>query len=560
MTSIGHFSILSETIHNPSICTLIMTLQSSKDNPWTVDRFCQLWKNSDMPSRHPRFHLVASKEEDGYFVPAPSKQPKSRTDHRDSTSTVNVEMHVSESLPPRIPRLDIIQRIQRLQTDRWDLSEKLWHVDLVPWIEAGSAGTGNSTTPTKNEDNTNPTVTSSGSSSSSSEMGESLLFFRGHHVLADGASIGAALMDLADEAAQLRGMIVAELKKRGLLDAPWWKQMLQQLLFLFWFLTGSVQAIWYHVQLLLVSWWYSNPWTLLEQMHTQKEQADRTVSFSEVGSVEQAKWVARTLAGRRATLNDVFCAAVSKALAKQLEWHRQRFSVPTNEQQVASTTSSGILVPKSPISVLPRMKHIQLGVPVHLKGGLIMPGESVGNSLGAFSVCVPCEDGNDGKDHSSQQRLQQVHKELDWVKKRPGAFLSHYLAKLSTWFPQSWIRYAFTRSHGSTCVVTNVRVLDRLIHFDGSPVLSMYGFVPLPPGVPIGVVVGSYNGQVHLTVTAQPWAVPNADQFLSWILEEYVHLVQEATLVQIDKDAAAAADKNHTIAAAATTTRNDMQI
>ena len=52
----------------------------------------------------------------------------------------------------------------------------------------------------------------------------------------------------------------------------------------------------------------------------------------------------------------------------------------------------------------------------------------------------------------------------------------------------------------------------------------MYGFVPLPPGVPIGVVVMSYAGNVNLTLTAEPWAVPDPDMFLSWILEEYLRL------------------------------------
>ena len=57
---------------------------------------------------------------------------------------------------------------------------------------------------------------------------------------------------------------------------------------------------------------------------------------------------------------------------------------------------------------------------------------------------------------------------------------------------------------------------------------SIDGFVPLAPGIPIGVIVGSYNGTVQLTVTAQPWAVPDADRFLTWIMEEYLDLVQAA--------------------------------
>ena len=56
----------------------------------------------------------------------------------------------------------------------------------------------------------------------------------------------------------------------------------------------------------------------------------------------------------------------------------------------------------------------------------------------------------------------------------------------------------------------------------------MAGFLPLPPGIPVGVVVMSYAGVVSLTVTAQPWAVPDADQFLVWMLEEYQRLLRES--------------------------------
>ena len=165
--------------------------------------------------------------------------------------------------------------------------------------------------------------------------------------------------------------------------------------------------------------------------------------------------------------------------------------------------------------------------------------ESVSNSIGAFCVRVPCEEvqGGKGSSETGKARLQKVHKELDKVKKRPTAFVGHYVAKIATQvLPASWVAWSYSRVHGgASCVVTNVRGLDRQIHMDGSPVLSMYGFVPLPPRIPIGVVVSSYNGKVHLTMSAQPWAVPDADQFLSWILDEYLLLVQEAKLVATTK-------------------------
>jgi hypothetical protein len=40
--------------------------------------------------------------------------------------------------------------------------------------------------------------------------------------------------------------------------------------------------------------------------------------------------------------------------------------------------------------------------------------------------------------------------------------------------------------------------------------------------------VSSYASDLGLTVTAEAWAVPNADLFLQWVLEEYLELVRAA--------------------------------
>jgi hypothetical protein len=62
---------------------------------------------------------------------------------------------------------------------------------------------------------------------------------------------------------------------------------------------------------------------------------------------------------------------------------------------------------------------------------------------------------------------------------------------------------------------------------------SAAGFLPLPPGIPIGVVVQSYAGAVSRTVNAEKWAVPDADKFLGWVLEECGRLHVEAS--KLDK-------------------------
>jgi hypothetical protein len=52
------------------------------------------------------------------------------------------------------------------------------------------------------------------------------------------------------------------------------------------------------------------------------------------------------------------------------------------------------------------------------------------------------------------------------------------------------------------------------------------------------VAVSSYAGNVTLSVAAEPWAVPDADLFLLWVVEEYQSLLRQATVEQRERDAA----------------------
>jgi len=80
-------------------------------------------------------------------------------------------------------------------------------------------------------------------------------------------------------------------------------------------------------------------------------------------------------------------------------------------------------------------------------------------------------------------------------------------------------------------VVSNVCVHNRKLHISGMTLESAAGFLPLPPGIPIGVVLQSYAGVVSLTENAKTkrWAVPDADKFLGWVLDEYGRLYEEAS-------------------------------
>jgi hypothetical protein len=484
MTSIGHFSMISETAFNPSIVTFFIKLSGP---PMTLPDFAKLWQTREMDQRHERFHQAVSETHPGHFeaIPLePEQDPVSR--------------HLSDTIFPS-SRQDLQARIQTTQTSRWNLSNELWHIYIA----------------------------------SSLEKRESLLLFRGHHALADGASMGAALMDLSDEAAILQSQI------RTLLDArkikararTWWQKVFRSLGQLWWLFSGSIRAVCYQGELLLRAWWNPSPWKQIEAASNSsnvatQDEADvplRNISMTTAAPVDQVKWVAQMLSqdsGRKITVNDVFCSCVTAALAKQFQYHRQRMLILA---EVAGDKST---------QPLPPIERFHVTIPVHLRGGIVLPGESVGNRLGAFTARLPGE-----IDHAitltATERLRTVHDELAFIKSTPAALVSHLLAKVlstaSRVLPSTWTSAAFAASSAnSSCVVTNTRGPPQPVHMAGRKVEAIQGFIPLPPGIPIGVVVSSYASDLGLTVTAEAWAVPNADLFLQWVLEEYLELVRAA--------------------------------
>ena len=137
--------------------------------------------------------------------------------------------------------------------------------------------------------------------------------------------------------------------------------------------------------------------------------------------------------------------------------------------------------------------------------------------------------------------LVRVHESLSRSKGGPAPLVSHHLARFcSDHLPDGVTRSMFRRANANAAVVvSNVRAHDRKLHISGMTLESAAGFLPLPPGIPIGVVVQSYAGVVSLTVNAERWAVPDADKFLGWVLDEYGRLYEEASKLDNKKRAVA---------------------
>ena len=506
MTSIGRFSLKTETETNPSVPTFFLALSSSPSNNsdeskiMTVPEFISTWYQRNMPSLHPRFHYKLSSTHDGHFEPI--------DDVHD-----NVSKHVIETLPMNVYREDLKRRIETLVSTSLDVKEKLWFLQ----ISSGDMGSSGAISKQRVEQIKKERESSSGNRTS--PLKESVLLFKCHHSMGDAVSLMTALADLTDEAQEIKEMIKREMKRRKdkIKNMRWWKKLLKVVQTLIWFLFGSIQVLLNHMYLVATT--RQNPFLeVLGGSSSDELSCGRSISWCDVAPVEEVKLVAKKIGGKATTINDIFVSCVSAAIARQIAEHRRNQVKPTSD------------VGRN--NILHKMNVV---IPAHLAGGIIPPGMEIGNLIGAFISRVPCEMENTSL---ASERLVKVHHSLDRSKRSPAPIVSYYLAKfISQWLPETLAVPIFHRSSANAAVaITNNRSLFKeKVHINGKRIEASAGFLPLPPNIPVGVVVSSYGGICSLSVTAEKWAVPDADKFLTWVLDEYKLLCTEASLKEQTK-------------------------
>lgn len=511
MTSVGHFSLASQTPNNPSVASFFMTMVGEKPG-FTSRDFQELWEERGIPERHPRFHYKISETNQGYF------EPEATNDH------------VKNTFFPFLYRKEIQNRVKALQTEPLNVHDKTWEVQIASTGPVGTSG------------GSPANIAASNSHGDPKDLVESVLFFRGHHALGDGVSLFTAIMDLCDEAEEFRDLIKLELKKRfgrkrgvSILG-----KFVGQLKKFVQFCIGCLQAVYYQGKLYLGAMLESNAlkqihkWSLEDEvLEDETTTPKRSISYGMAAPVDEVKWVAQTLIGKKATVNDVFVSCVSAAVARQIAAHRRRLEVLSDV--AAEAKDEKVKKRHAARRQLALMRNMNIVMPVHLYGGVMLPGQSLGNRIGAMVARVP------GEDQECTERLEKVHKTLYSLKQTPTPLLSYMLVRLTsavsgTFLPDSWTQYLFSKANANAvAVVSNVRGPPKPLHIKGRLISSVHGFVPLPPGIPIGIVVSSYAGNVKLSLSAEPWAVPDGDQFLVYVLEEYQSLLRRAKLKAISE-------------------------
>mmetsp|Transcript_27793 Transcript_27793/g.62309 ORF Transcript_27793/g.62309 Transcript_27793/m.62309 type:complete len:631 (-) Transcript_27793:61-1953(-) len=560
MTSVGRFSLTSQTEANPSVPVFFLALSSgsqankrkqldergTRGGGFRVDDFEDAWMKNGMPSRHPRFHSVVC-EESKYFEEKHNVKPGVEDDDETYLEIkAELDRHVFETLHYSVYRDDLRSRIEDMLMSPLQVKDKLWEVYISNGLLGSSGGISKAKVDLIVQEDMEHPSNFSGSNRGSilfrrtTKKGpwedaasqndaiplESILLFRSHHALADGASIMAALSDLCDEAEEIREQIRLQLLKwkRRRDSKKGFRKILSKILRLIklclWFIFGTARALAYQSYLQLTT--RVNPFDAVKFDAETKGLAasGRSLSWCDAAPLDEAKTICKVLSkakGSTITINDLFVSCITAAVTRQLVEHEE-FMAPVGAHK---TKCVG--------------KHMNVVVPVHMRGGVVLPGESVGNNIGAFVCRCPAEMKHDAKGGScSVERLEKVHESLLYMKKSPAPIVSHALAKFcSNFLPSCVTKSIFESANANASVViTNTRGRESKIHINGMPVESVAGFIPLPPGVPVGVVVQSYAGSMSLSLTAERYAIPDPDKFLQWVVEEYQALRHAAANLQ----------------------------
>eukprot|EP00804_Cyclotella_cryptica_P018705 CCRYP_007192-RA/>CCRYP_007192-RA protein AED:0.03 eAED:0.03 QI:254/1/1/1/0.33/0/4/1554/658 len=567
MTSIGRFSLKSESTDNPSIPTFFLALAGRKNksqghnagpssvysavsggqNKFTVSDFESAWMAKDMPTRHPRFHSTVSAHDDRYF----EEIHHTTGDEQSSRIKAELDRHASETMHFSVYRDDLRYRLEHMLTSPIEVSDKLWEVKISNGPLGSSGAISRAKVNAIMEKIRNDERHLSDNTKRNEELQrrrfgvgelwsdaarkaeftpiESVLLFRTHHALADGASIIAALSDLCDEAEEIRADIKRVLRKwklRGK-NGTFMRRLMNRLVrfakMWIWLTLGSMRAFLYQIYLQMTT--RKNPFDAVKADAEKKGLliTGRSVSWCDAAPLEEAKQITQAIGkanGVNITVNDLFVSCITSAIVRQLNEHEE-FMAPMEAHEHRPVT-----------------RHLNVVVPVHLRGGVVLPGESVGNRIGAFVTRCPGEiEHSDVGEEAIQcptERILQVNKSLSHSKNSPAPLISHYLAKFcSDYLPDKWTQSLFKRANANACVVvSNNRGYHKKLHIGGMAIEAAHAFLPLPPGIPVGVVVQSYAGGVSLSVTAEKWAVPDPDTFLMWVMEEYERLRNEAAKLQ----------------------------
>lgn len=280
---------------------------------------------------------------------------------------------------------------------------------------------------------------------------ETVALFRSHHCLCDGVSMSTVIADAADEANELKEMALKALEKlRNETEKGGLLLRVGTLIagIILYYIVGTIKALSSQLWNMATS---SNPFD--ELIDNEKQCKTRSIAWKKLADIDDAKALVKRIE-TKATLNDLFVTLLSAALEKQYEEFKPN-SYPSS---------------------------VNIVIPVHLSGGLSLPGESIGNKIGAFVAPIPFSQFSTSK---TRIRLTKISQIMHNAKRVPAPQISWVITALISMFlsGEEFAKKAIVQSNcHAVAVISNVRGFPFKIHWNGRRIETICPFLPLPPG------------------------------------------------------------------------------
>lgn len=458
LTSIGRFSLVSQTDQNPSVISFFVALAHETGKDMNADEFSEIWEERVM-KKYDRFGFQVSSEDDRYFEE--NKKP--------------ANMYFSNTEHPIESNEEFPKRIQSMLLSPFDVTQGLWEAQL----SSGVLGTSGALS--KEQFKNDETLLNR----------ETLVLFRVHHSLCDGISLSVAIGNLADESEELRRKICTRQARNSSAFT-----LLFQLKIFVWYLLNLLFT------LLLQLWRVataSSPFDIVLSA-SKLPPGTRSIAWRSIDSLQEVKSVSK-LISPSATVNDLTVHLVAYAIRRQLVEHDKNLCKDRAKKKNQDTETVNVVIP------------------VHLNGGILREGENIGNKIGAFVATIPLP----RNDENSTLSARAISHMLQREKSSPAPLISWILAKFISDFTPNWFSKYMIRKFNAkaVAVISNIKGWPIHVHWLGRKVGFLCAFLPLPPCIPIGVVIQSYDGNVSFSINADKRAVPDANMFAMWMLEEY---------------------------------------
>lgn len=463
LTSIGRFTMRSQTKEHPSIICFFVSLAHEEGNLLDIRDFRRAWKKRVI-DQHERFHSRVCSTDDRYFEVVDQSLEECITEAKHPTKENMPSIIENRILSP----MDVTKTLWEIQLSSGPLGSSGCipdvYIDPKEYLER-----------------------------------ETVAIFRVHHSLGDGISMAVAVGDVCDEGKTLRDEMEREYRKHVHQDDDmvfifsFILSLFKTLLYMIWFVFASVYALMRQFLRMVSSQNPFEPVLALSELDY-----GRSVAWRPVASLYEMKNTVKRI-HHKGTLNDLSVAMTSHAVMMQLHEHAK---------------DKPVRVPK----------YVNISIPVHLNGGLLPPGEQIGNKIGGLCASIPFT-----LDNQPRKRLKVISNILRREKMTPQPILSYIMCRFFSDFAPDWLTKWSLRkfSANSVAVISNVRGWPFATHWLGKRVKFLTAFMPLPPGVPIGVMVQSYAGDISFSINADKRVVPDAEKFADWMLEEYKRLASE---------------------------------